>query len=370
MALAKHLEEIEERKIENTSASYEARISNYLPDPSPLPAAPSGDVYLTRGGRRMEDVEVFEAGNTFELCVVNTKGAIPPEVEFENGNKLCRLEITSTDRVSVPFNTPGTRRLQVSSGGYVKAYSIEVVEPFKIDQLPDFAKLIKSLAETPPRWTPKTFDQFRNEIEGILREAKVPELFVTGIVEYHLGLFQQEQQIPEFRERLQTAYGSLRWFTPYSDVSRLICGYYLFCANEFAAAETLFPSKRGRLSNSLSFYLGRSATDSASFSHSGCSKASLPLLLAKSDVLTFQAIEALHGHRADDARELVMVIRRDITPSFDKERAERVDFLEACTFEQCGDTQAAKRGFEALMHSPYQSIASAAAIHLKNINHG
>lgn len=88
------------------------------------------------------------------------------------------------------------------------------------------------------------------------------------------------------------------------------------------------------------------------------------------DVLTFQAIEALGDDRGDDAVELAAVIRRNTVPGFDRERAERLCFLEACARDQIGDVSGARPLFERLLHSPWQAIVSAAAYHLKNSNHG
>lgn len=369
MALAKYFEDIEERWLEDTAGRYEPRVTEIL-DLFPSRAAHAGEVYLTRGGRRMEDIEVCEVGQTLELAVVSTPGTAAPVVEIEEEPRRRELKMTPTGAVMVSFKKAGTSRVQVSSGGYIKPYSIQVVEPFQIEQMPDFAKLIQSLAENPPQWTEKTFEQFRIQLEGILGKERVPELFVTGIIEYHLGLFQEEQRLPAFRERFQVAYGSLRWFIPYSDIARLICGYYLYCANEFSAAAKLCPRGGGRLGKAVSFYAGESVVNSATGQTGRRTKAGLPLLLAMADVLTFQAIEALGDDRGDDAVELAAVIRRNTVPGFDRERAERLCFLEACARDQIGDVSGARPLFERLLHSPWQAIVSAAAYHLKNSNHG
>ena len=369
MALAKYFEDIEERWLDDTASRYESRVTELL-DLFPARAAGAGGVYLTRSGRRMEDIEVCEAGQTLDLAVVSTPGTAGPVVEIEEEAGRRELKISSSGGIKVPFEKAGTRRLQVSSGGYIKPYSIQVVEPFQIEQLPDFAKLIQSLADNPPQWTAQTFAQFRVLLEAIVTNAGAPELFVHGIIEYHLGLFQEEQRLPAFRERLQAAYGCLRWFIPYSDIARLICAYYLYCANEFEAAAKLCSGRGSRLGRAASFYTGDACEVSASSTAAQRRKAGLPLLLAMPDVLTFQAIEALNDYRVDDAAELVRVIRRNTIPVFDRERAERLCFVEAWAREQSGDLAAARTLFEGLLHSAWPAIASAAARHLKTTTHG
>lgn len=364
MALAKYFEDIEDRWLEETAGRYEFRVSELL-DLFPPRAAHAGEVYLTRSGRRMEDIEVCEVGQTLDLAVVSTPGTAEPLVEIEEDSGRRELKMSSSGGIKVPFKKTGTRRLQVSSGGYIKPYSIQVVEPFQIEQLPDFAKLIKSLADNPPQWTEKTFEQFRVSLEAILGKAGVPELFVHGLIEYHLGLFQEEQRIPAFRERFQAAYGFLRWFIPYSDIARLICAYYLYCANEFEAAAKLCSGWESRLGKAVVFYSKESTAGTSTGKTHNRTKAGLPLLLAMTDALTFQAIEALNDDRVNDAAELAAVIRRHTVPAIDRERAERLRFLEARATEQSGDPVAAQPLFEALQESPWQSIASAASNHLK-----
>jgi hypothetical protein len=364
MALAKYFEDIEDRWLEDTAGRYESRVSELL-DLFPPRAAHAGEVYLARSGRRMEDIEVCEVGQTLDLDVVSTPGTAEPLVEVEEDSGRRELRISSSGGIKVPFKKRGTHRLQVSSGGYIKPYSIQVVEPFQVEQMPDFAKLIQSLADNPPQWTEKTFDQFRVQLEAILGKAGVPELFVHGIIEYHLGLFHEELRLPAFRERFHAAYGCLRWFIPYSDIARLICAYYLYCANEFEAAAKLCSGWGSRLGKAIVFYSKESTTGTSTGKTKQRTKAGLPLLLAMADVLTFQAIEAIDDDRVNDATELAAVIRRQTIPAFDRERIERLRFLEACAREQSGDRVAAKPLFETLQESPWQAIASAASNRLK-----
>ena len=368
MALAKYLEDIEERWLEDAASRYESRVTE-LHDLFP-PRAGAGEVHLTRSGRRMEDIEVCEAGQTLDLVVVSTPETAGPVVEIEDEDGRRELKISSSGGITMYFKKAGTGRLQVSSGGYIKPYSIQVVEFFHVEQLPDFAKLIQSLADNPPQWTEQTFAQFRVLLEAIVTNAGAPELFVHGIIEYHLGLFQEEQRLPSFRERFQAAYGCLRWFIPYSDIARLICAYYLYCANEFEAAAKLCSGRGSRLGRAASFYAGEGSELSGYSKAPQRTKAGLPLLLAMPDVLTFQAIEAFNDCRVDDAAELATVIRRNTIPVFDRERAERLCFLEAWAREQSGGLAAARTLFAGLLHSPWPAIASAAARHLKSIPHG
>jgi hypothetical protein len=364
MGYSKYSEDIEDRLLEDTAGRYESRVSELL-DIFPPRVTHAGDVYLTRNGRRMEDFEVCEMGYTLDLAVISTLGTDEPLIEFGQDSERRELRISSSGRIKVLFTKTGTHCLQVSSGGYVKPYSIQVVDPFEIEQLPDFAKLLQSLADNPTQWTEKTFEQFRIQLEDILGKAAVPELFVRGIIEYYLGLFQEEQRLPAFRERFQTAYGCLRWFIPYSDIAKLICAYYLYCSNEFEAASKLCSELGSRLANAILFYSQKSTAWTPTVKTKKRTKAGLPLLLAMADVLTFEAIEAIDDDRVNDATELAAVIRRQTIPAFDRERAERLRMLEACTIEQSGDIKTARLLFETLQESPWQAIASAASSHLK-----
>ena len=163
MALAKYLEDIEERRHEDTPGRYESDLNQLF---KLLPERPveSGEVYLTRGNRRMEDIEVCETGQMLDLVVVSNSNAAAPVVEIERETGWRELRITSLGVYNVTPEKTGTCRLQVSSGGYIKSYSIQVVEKLQIEQLPDFAELIKSLANNPPEWSATTFQEFCAEL--------------------------------------------------------------------------------------------------------------------------------------------------------------------------------------------------------------
>ena len=156
---------------------YEAFLNNFF---EPTPNA--GEVYLTRCGRRMEDIEVCEAGKTLKLSVVSAPGAASPSVEVEDDLGRRKILVNEQGDALVPFKKGFTFRLQVSSGGYIKPYLIYAVEPAQIKQIPNYADLIKSLAENPPDWTEKTFKEFQNRLETILNRDGVPKLFTSGIL--------------------------------------------------------------------------------------------------------------------------------------------------------------------------------------------
>ena len=367
MALAKHFEEIAERWIANTSARYESPLVELF-DRFPSRAAHAGEVYLTRGGRRMEDIEVCEAGQTVEFGVLGTRGTAEPVVEIEDEGRRRECAFNDKGLFRIPFPKPGVQRLHVSSGGYIRPYAIHVIEPVRLGQLPDFAKLIHSLAENPPKWTPQTFERFRSELEAILLNNQVPKLFAAGVLEYHLALFHEEQRLPSFRDRLQAAFGNLRWFTPYSDIARLICTYFLYCANDFEAALLLSQGSHGRLQRASQFFLGQPTK--APDAKTSQDRSVVPLLMSLPDVLSFQAIEALTTDRLDDALELAAITRRNTAANFDTERAARVLLLEAILEQKRHRLGAARGMFEALVHSPWRPIADSASRHLAGIPNG
>ena len=366
MALAKHHEEVEERWVANTSDRYEAMLADLF-DRLPPVRPQAGEVYLLRGGRRMEDIEVCELGETLDLAVDSKPGSAAPEIELldEVGSRPLRQKVNG--HIAVSFKKAGCRRIQVGSGGFLKLYTIHAVEPLRVEELPDFAKLIQSLSDNPPEWTDATFGEFRARLEQVLAKKGVPAIFVDGVIEYHLALFHQEQRLPSFRERFESAYGNLRWFIPYSDVARLICAYYLYCANEFEAAEKLVKGRRSRLRHTVRFFLGEDGAKPTAASSK--TKAGLALLVALPDLMLFQAIEALESGRAKDAAEFIVVARRHTRANFDRERAARGAYIDARMKQANGETKAARSAFESLLHSPWQPIAAAAAKHLDS-DHG
>jgi hypothetical protein len=366
MALAKHHEEIEERWIANKSDRYEAILSDLFGRLPPM-VLRAGEVYLVRGGRRMEDVEVCEIGEALDLAVESKSGAAPVEIELldDSGSRL--LNQRADGHISVPFKQAGSLRIQASSGGYLKLYTIHAVEPFRVEELPDFANLIHSLSDNPPEWTEATFGEFRTRLEQILAKKGVPRIFADGVIEYHLALFHEDRRLPSFRERFESAYGNLRWFIPYSDVARLICAYYLYCANEFEAAAELCKGRRGRLRQAVRFFLDGNGTKPAS-TESSSTKSGPALLVALPDLMLFQAIEALEDGKAKNAAELVAVARRHTRADFDRERVARAAYIEAHVKRAAGDEKVARSLFESLLDCPWQPIAASAAKHLDSEN--
>jgi len=369
MALAKYFEDIEERWLDGTAGRYEARVAELF---QAFPSRPpqSGLAYLTRSGRRMEDIEVCEVGQTLELAIVSAPDASEPLVEIDEDSGRRELVRTKAGTIRVSPLKLGACRLQITSGGYVKYYAIHVVEPLHLGQIPDFAKLIHSLADSPPLWKPESFEEFRLKVASILATAAVPELFTVGLNEFHIALFHEERRLPGFRDRLQTAYGCLRWFIPYSDIARMVCTYFLFCANEFEAAHRLSSGGKSRLERATEFLLDIRKTEAEKGEKTKTGVSRLPLLMALPDVVSFQAIEAIGAGRFDDAAELLAVTRRHIVPAFDKERAERIALLEAKLAEIQGDLVGARTKFEILLHSPWQAIVSAADRHVARMSNG
>lgn len=364
MALAKYREDIEERWLDDTAGRYEARLAELF---SLLPPRfdPAGEVYLMRAGRRMEDNEVCEVAQSLSLRIFRTDGAATPEVTIEEGAKRYAPRPRNDGTFDIQFSTVGQKRLQVSSGGYIKSYTIYAVEPFRVEQQPDVLQLLQSLTDFPPNWTDESFAQFRNRLETILRKLNTPPIFINGVVEYFFGLFHEEQLRPTFRERFQSSYGHLRWFIPYSDIARIICTQFLFCANEFAAANRVCNPSSARLRKTLCFFLDQSlAPNNGAESSENKSRLGVALLVALPDLLTLQAVEAISDNRSEDAMEICAAIRKQMSPVFSRERAARLDYLEARIKEVAGEKATATSLFENLVHSPWAEIRQAAANHL------
>jgi hypothetical protein len=255
MALAKYLEDIEERWLDDTEPRFEKQLSAIL-EFTPRSVEIAGEVYLKRNGRRMEDVEIYNIGETLSLEIQCPERAAKPIVKLLTVEGYEDQRQTIGGRIIIKFDKTGTQQLQVASGAYIKSYTLNVVEPLAPDTLPDFAKLIQNLAENPPKWNSKSFGEFRVEVESILRESEVPQMFANGIIEYHLSLFHEEREIPQYNDRLEAAYGALRWFAPYSDLARLVCTFFLYRANEFVAARRTCRGRFVRMDLALDFFCG------------------------------------------------------------------------------------------------------------------
>lgn len=362
MALAKYLEDITERWLENTQVRYENRLKELF-ERFPAPLARAGEVYLTRQSRRMEDVEVCELGQELVLGITVSDGAAVPTLEMEVEGRWQKIQPQGSGTVSLMMPQCGQRQLRIISAGYLKEYTLHVIEALRVEEQQDFAAFIRQLSDNPPRWTESSFAEFRNQLQNILSQHGAPALFISGVVEYHMGLFHEDQRHPSFRERFQSAYGHLRWFIPYSDIARLICTHYLYCANEFAAALEVCGSSAGRLSRSLHFLLGNDALPRVQ----NAARQGLPLLMSLSDSLLFQAIEAIQDGRFEDALSLYAAVGRQQVPSFDRERAERLNYVEACARADCGEIEAARSRLDLLAESPWLAISQAAKRKLSSL---
>lgn len=362
MALAKYREDITERWLENTQARYEDRLKELF-ERFPAPVSHAGEVYLTRQGRRMEDVEVCELGQELCLGVVVSDGTAYPALEVEVGGRWQNVDFRGSETISFAMPNRGQQQFRLTSAGYLKEYTLHVIEALRIEEQNDFATFIRQLSDNPPRWTEASFAAFRSQLQSILDQHRAPSLFVSGVVEYHMGLFHEDQRHPAFRERFQSAYGHLRWFIPYSDIARLICTHFLYCANEFAAALEVCGSSAGRFNRSLNFMLGRPRTAIHDAGRPG-----LPLLVSLADSLLFQAVEAVQEERFDDALSLCVATGRQLVPTFDRERSERLNYVEACARAGCGEVEGARNRLDLLTESPWPSIAQAAKRKLSQLS--
>lgn len=363
MSLAKYHEEIEARWLENTSNRYERDIAELFQHIKPA-VPPPGNVYLLRSGRRMEDTEVCEVGLKLELTLEASPGCATPELHFldgPNGSSITRKQDCSA---LVVFSQAGCWRVQVSSGAFHKLYSIHAVEPFRKTALSDLATLINSLSENPPEWSDQAFEEFRKKLEAVLSSEGLPDIFAQGVVEYHLALFHEEKRFPSFRQRLESAYGNLRWFVPYSDMARLVCGYYLYCANEFNAATTICGRNSGGLPRAALFLQGKiQGLSSSPRMHLPIARRPqdpLTLLVALPDVLLFRAIDAFLEQAFDEALQILKEARRYMRADFDRERLARASYIEARVMLARGKSEEAASLLESLRYSPWPSITKAA----------
>lgn len=366
MALAKYLEDISERWLENTQARYEDRLKElFMRFPALVSSA--GEVYLTRHGRRMEDIEVCEAGQTLHLALVVKEGAATPKCEVELDGRWQEIPLKAGLTIDLPMPQAAQRQMRVISAGYLKEYTLHVIQALRVESQPDFAKFIHELSDNPPNWNEASFADFRRKLEAILVAHNAPRLFMDGVIEYHMALFHEERRLASFRDRMQSAYGHLRWFIPYSDIARLICIHYLYCANEFEAALNLCGNGSNRLRQTLALLLSRSLDEVSS---AETAKHGLPLLVSLSDSLLFEAAQAIREGRHESALVLCAAARRQLLPTFDRERAERLACLEALSKSGGGDDEAARNRWEVLLNSPWRAIAETAKQQLALLPNG
>lgn len=366
MALAKYLEDITERWLENTQAGYEDRLKELF-ERFPAPVSSAGEVYLTRQGRRMEDIEVCEVGQTLTLGIIVKEGAAKPKCEIEVEGRWQEVPLRADRTLALHLPSASQRQLRVISAGYLKEYTLHVVQALRVESQPDFAQFIRELSDNPPHWNEPSFAEFRHQLESILVAHNAPRLFIDGVVEYHMALFHEELRLATFRERLQSAYGHLRWFIPYSDIARLICIHYLYCANEFEAALNLCGSSSGRMRQTLALLLSQPLEEA----HGGeIAKQGLPLLVSLSDSLLFEAAQAIQEGRHESALVLCAAAQRLVLPAFDRERAERLACLEAYARAGVGDAETARTMWEVRLHSPWRGIAETAKQQLALLPNG
>lgn len=366
MALAKYLEDITERWLENTQAHYEDRLKELF-ERFPAQVSLAGEVYLTRHGRRMEDIEVCEVGQTLHLAMVVKEGAAAPKCEIELDGRWHEIPLNASLTIDLPLPQAAQRQLRVISAGYLKEYTLHVIQALRVETQPDFARFIRELSDNPPNWNETSFADFRLQLEAILVAHNAPRLFIKGVIEYHMALFHEELRLENFRARLQSAYGDLRWFIPYSDIARLICIHYLYCANEFEAALNLCGSGSTRMRQTLALLLSRPLEEAPGVE---AAKQGLPLLVSLSDSLLFEAAQSIREGRHESALVLCAAAHRQLLPTFDRERAERLACLEAYARAGVGDVETARTMWEARLHSPWRAIAETAKQQLALLPNG
>lgn len=366
MALAKYLEDITERWLENTKARYEDRLKELF-ERFPASVSSAGEVYLTRHGRRMEDIEVCEVGQTLHLAMVIKEGAAASKCEIEVDGRWQEVSVMSGQTMTLSLPVAAQRQLRVISAGYLKEYTLHVIQAMRVESQPDFARFIRELSDNPPNWSDITFADFRRQLQAILVANNAPQMFIDGVIEYHMALFHEDLRLANFRDRLQSAYGNLRWFIPYSDIARLICIHYLYCANEFEAALNLCGSGSTRMRQALALLLSRPLEEARSIE---ISKQGLPLLVSLSDSLLFEAAQAIREGRHESALVLCAAVHRQLQPAFDRERAERLACLEAIARAGDGDAESARSRWEVLLNSPWRAIAETAKQQLSLLPNG
>ena len=366
MALAKYLEDITERWLENTEARYEDRLKELF-ERFPAPVSSAGEVYLTRHGRRMEDIEVCEVGQTLHMAMVVKEGAAAPKCEIEVDGRWQEVSLMAGQTIDLLLPQTAQRQLRVISAGYLKEYTLHVIQALRVESQPDFSRFIRELSDNPPNWSETTFADFRRQLEAILVAHNAPRLFIDGVIEYHMALFHEELRLANFRDRLQSAYGHLRWFIPYSDIARLICIHYLYCANEFEAALNLCGSGSTRMRQTLALLLSRPPEEAPGVE---IAKQGLPLLVSLSDSLLFEAAQAIREGRHESALVLCAAVYRQLLPAFDRERSERLACLEALARAGADDAEIARSRWEVLLNSPWRAIAETAKQQLALLPNG
>jgi hypothetical protein len=241
------------------------------------------------------------------------------------------------------------------------------MEPIRIEQSPDFAKLYRSLSDRPSSWTTENFDEFRRRIIEVLMPKHIPEQFAEGLIEYHLALFYESTSAASYRERFQAAYANLRWFVPFSSIARIVCAYFLYCANEFPAAARVLRSPLSTFGQAMSFLAGKAPP---ARNAEGNRASSSPVLIASDDLLTFQAIDSLLNGRTDEASKFLNQIRENGPSLKSRELSARIDLVEAGIAIRQGSVAEARTKLESLLQSPWPCIAAAAANQLTQLSNG
>ena len=242
--------------------------------------------------------------------------------------------------------------LHLECGNFSKKYRVSFVHSEPPETLPDFAKELTSLVDSPVEWTQFTFDDFRLKCDDLLAAYQLPQDFCDGVREYFLGIYHEQLNEPHFTKRLEYALTLLTPFFPYSRLAILIGGYIFYRMNAFEVG----PVRSGLIRiGQLARFFSSDDIDPIKLKQSSITGSQEPLVISSIDQAIIEAIEFLVESKVNDAEKSLNHAELRRCP-VDQHAQERIYFVRAKIAQQRGMSLDASRYAGLLVNSSVPSF--------------
>jgi hypothetical protein len=218
----------------------------------------------------------------------------------------------------------------------------------QIDRIEGLAAEIGRFTSNPPGWTRQQFDDFRARLVELLSANTVPQSFGDGLVEYFLGVQLEASEDAAFSQRLETAFTMLKRFAPFSDIAALITEYFRYRTNTFVARNSAISKQARPLAWIRTFFLREQPEPSGNSSL----KRGIELVVPEVEYSCMEAVRAMV--RGDEPTALGMVhLSRKLNGNLiDRQREDRLRFVEARAHAGMGALNKARDAYRSLINSP------------------
>jgi|GEM_PF-5596104 len=312
---------------------------------------------LHSNGVVWDDREAFYTNEAISVRVDTTRPDLPVKICWRATRGKTPAIVTVPGGVSITASQVNSGDLSVVCGNYTKTYRVSFTRPHQLETLPDFSEQLAALIQNPPSWTQAIFDNFCNDMEGLLQGHQLPEDFGYGIREFYLGLYHERTGEPRFGERLDRAAALLRPFIGHSRLALLICGYQMYRINAFDHSLASMALKR--IGRAARFFTDGVFSPSAVTPSPSNPTRKTIILISAADHAMMDAIEAMDQGDAASFWKHAEAIARSLSPH-DYHGHSRFDYLRARVCIHTGDTRRAKDYCVNLAHSIVPSFRALA----------